>query len=272
LVERDDLARSLSKCQSGLMHFIIATVMIRTQNKHTGLSTKRVEVWTQDSRGGEQHLSGPTKWAVAHELIEWQPAYVGFGAEGHRGGHWSADWASTDSSKVTWLIDRLRTAGAAPPPPPDRWSGDGKLGDWGEDGSDFMMRNGDVIGDGGGGDGGGGGFDRYDNNDHPAGDNINDDFEGIDGGGGGGGGGGSGGFHSSQRSDAPIRTHAPDRPPPGWSAGRKAVVYSAFWEHIQLIQMHFVRHGIPFAVCLRQGLTLVHFSPQPELFLTQNTP
>ena len=26
------------------------------------------------------------KWPVPHELIEWQPAFVGFGAEGHRGG------------------------------------------------------------------------------------------------------------------------------------------------------------------------------------------
>ena len=42
------------------------------------------------------------------------PARVGADAMGHRGGHWSSDWRSTESSKVSWLIGRLRDAGAAP--------------------------------------------------------------------------------------------------------------------------------------------------------------
>ena len=168
------------------------------------------------------------------------------------GGHWSADWRSTDSSKVTWLIERLRLAGAAPPAPPP---------------SDVSAS---AAGAGGGStrediddDDGGGGGSRSDGAGGIGDVDIMDD----DGGGVGGAGGGrsayelavdrmfnmngNGSGHAAAPSSEPIRTRAAPKPPAGWSASRKAVVYSAFWEHIQLIQMHLNRRGVPFALMLR---------------------
>lgn len=193
------------------------------------------------------------KWPVPHELIEWQPAFVGFGAEGHRGGHWSADWRSTDSSKVTWLIERLRLAGAAPPPPPVGYTAadrDADVASGGELEADAWRLR-DAHDDDGGGiarvvtaeglewTGAANGFSRYEDG------HVRD---------------GAGSVAAADADAAaaavapscdPIQTRAPPKPPPGWSASRKAVVYSAFWEHIQLIQMHLARRGVPFALMLR---------------------
>jgi SNF2 family DNA or RNA helicase len=42
------------------------------------------------------------------------------------------------------------------------------------------------------------------------------------------------------------------KPPPiGWRASRKAVVYSAFWEHVALIRARLRAEGVPHATMLR---------------------
>lgn len=183
-----------------------------------------------------KHFNDNPKWPVPHELIEWQPAYVGFGAEGHRGGHWSVDWRSTDSSKVTWLIERLRTAGAAPPAPPTNHAPD-------------VVRV--FTAEGMAWTGAANGFARYATADDAVEANENYNLgEAVDS-------TAADGDRSDEQRDEEGRNmarakadHSPEALP-GWYATRKAVVYSAFWEHIQLIQMHLARHRVPFAVMLR---------------------
>lgn len=209
---------------------------------------------------GRRDFNDNPKWAVPHELIEWQPAFVGFDAQGHRGGHWSADWRSTHSSKVTWLIERLRLAGAAPPLPTfDHTRADDAVSEsssyaWGA--SEFE--------EGGAGIACGTGANRLEWTDAASDllshegsheDSTGDDHR-----------GGVGmrvrvaaaSSHSSDLAYAPhaglIQTRAPPKLPPGWFATRKAIVYSSFWEHIQLIRMHLTRSGVPFAKMLRWGL------------------
>jgi hypothetical protein len=164
------------------------------------------------------HNDNP-KWAVPRELIEWQPAYAGVGAEGHRGGTWTDDWRSTDSSKVTWLLERLRSAGAAPP----------------EDASDaaredaeaaatrvFTAEGMEWIGEAGG-------FNRWE----PSVSLDADDADARD-------------HHRDDLFEKPMKP-----PPIGWRASRKAVVYSAFWEHVALIRARLRAEGVPHATMLR---------------------
>ena len=66
----------------------------------------------RDAQGG---LNPNPKWAVPKELIEWQPAYVQLGATGAAEGYWQEDWKHTESTKISYLIKRLREQGVLPP-------------------------------------------------------------------------------------------------------------------------------------------------------------
>ena len=128
------------------------------------------------------------KWAVPVELIEWQPAYAGRGAVGHRGGRWAPDWERTDSSKVRWVIERLRRAGAAPPPTKEAAR------------------------------------------ETEAGGEVARASEGV-----------------ARASEGAARASE------GWRASRKAVVFSAFWEHLHLARRALAETGVPFAATTRSS-------------------
>eukprot|EP00775_Hariotina_reticulata_P009277 gene9277-9442_t len=55
------------------------------------------------------------KWQVPLDMIEWQPVFHQRGATGVSGGHWSADWRITKSTKVVHLIRRLIDIGIYTP-------------------------------------------------------------------------------------------------------------------------------------------------------------
>lgn len=66
-------------------------------------------------RDAKGELNPNPKWDVPFELIEWQPAYAQLGAIGEGGGAWQEDWQHTDSSKITYLLGKLRAIEALPP-------------------------------------------------------------------------------------------------------------------------------------------------------------
>ena len=159
------------------------------------------------------------KWPVPHELIEWQPARVGADAMGHRGGHWSSDWRSTESSKVSWLIGRLRDAGAAPAKSVVDDEDSNVARAFTAEGFEWKVVAADADGTGSG-----------TGTNRSSGEASGDDAE-------------------AACSDPARRARAPS----GWTASRKAVVYSAFWEHLQLVQARLTDHGVPFALMVRHA-------------------
>ena len=55
------------------------------------------------------------KWAVPKQLIEVQPAFVQRGAVGKAEGYWQDTWQLTESTKMDYLIRKLRSISALPP-------------------------------------------------------------------------------------------------------------------------------------------------------------
>ena len=166
------------------------------------------------------------KWPVPHELIEWQPARVGADAMGHRGGHWSSDWRSTESSKVSWLIRRLRDAGAAPAESVVEDEDANVARAFTAEGFEWKAAAAAADADGTGtGTGTGLAGPHW-----PSGEASGEDTE-------------------ATCSNPARRARAPA----GWTASRKAVVYSAFWEHLQLVQARLADRGVPFALMVRHA-------------------
>lgn len=68
-----------------------------------------------ERRRDEQGTVNPNpKWAVPRDLIEIQPAFVQHGATGAAEGYWQDTWKSTESTKLDYLIRKLREIGALP--------------------------------------------------------------------------------------------------------------------------------------------------------------
>ena len=65
-------------------------------------------------RDAQGVLNPNPKWDVPQELIEWQPAFAQRGAIGASGGYWQEDWKHTDSTKIGYLVNKLRELGALP--------------------------------------------------------------------------------------------------------------------------------------------------------------
>jgi len=83
-------------------------------------------------RDAKGELNPNPKWDVPFELIEWQPAYAQLGAIGEGGGAWQEDWQHTDSSKITYLLSKLRAIEALPPSnwDPNDWGSSSSACTW----------------------------------------------------------------------------------------------------------------------------------------------
>ncbi|KAL4545149.1 hypothetical protein Ndes2526B_g02263 [Nannochloris sp. 'desiccata'] len=83
-------------------------------------------------RDAKGELNPNPKWDVPFELIEWQPAFAQLGAIGEGEGNWQEDWKHTDSSKITYLLGRLRALEALPPSnwDPNDWGNNKNASTW----------------------------------------------------------------------------------------------------------------------------------------------
>jgi len=83
-------------------------------------------------RDAKGELNPNPKWDVPFELIEWQPAFAQLGAIGEGEGNWQEDWQHTDSSKITYLLSKLRAIEALPPSnwDPNDWGNNSSTCTW----------------------------------------------------------------------------------------------------------------------------------------------